>query len=93
MFGIVFGEFQLRGKILCSIVGRILFEWASRTFQPNVAAIANALDRKDPASRLFRFDRGIELYAYMISCVSALWDDFSDCDISSMDGLQDGRNL
>ena len=89
----MFGEFQLPRKILCCVVGRMLSIVTSRTIQPNIAAVADALDRKDPASCLLRFGRGIELYTYMISCIGALWDNFLDCDISSMDGLQDGRNL
>ena len=89
----MFGEFEFRQEILCRVVGWVLSTVTPRTFEPNVTAIADALDRKDAASCLLRFGRRIKLYAYVISRVSALWDKFSDCDLSSMDGLQDGRNL
>ena len=84
---------QLRQVILCSVVGWVLSTVTSWAIQPDVAAVADALDGKDPASRLFWFGRGIEPNTYVVSSVGALWDNFSDCDISSMDGLQDGRNL
>lgn len=92
-FGIVFEEFQIQRRILCGVIGRILFKRASRTFQPNVAAVADALDAKDPLSCLLGFGRGLEIYAYMVSNNGSMGNKFLDCNISYINGREDGRNL
>ena len=89
----MFGDFEFRQEILCSIVGRVLSTVTPRPFEPNVATGTDALDRKNPAPCLFRFGCGIELYTYVVSRIGALWDNSLDCDSRSMDGLQNGRNL